>query len=74
MPCIQPESSLPESEIKVFLNLIKEHALPIKDITAEIKQPIFKVRSILRELMNLGYIHNEVDKYIISAKGKMLLS
>jgi predicted transcriptional regulator len=74
MPCIQPESSLPESEIKVFLNAIKEQALSIQEITAEIKQPIFKVRSTLRELITLEYINKEEDKYIVSSKGKEFVS
>jgi predicted transcriptional regulator len=70
MPCIQSETSLPEFEIKVFLNVIKEQALSIQEITTKVNQPVFKVRSTLRELIKLGYILKEEDNYIISDKGK----
>lgn len=73
MPCIQPESSLHEFEMKLILNVVNEQQRTSEEIAEQTKQPLFKMRSALREMVQLNYIEEIGNKYTISTKGKVFI-
>ena len=68
MACIKPDGSLTPSA-KALLSSIGE-PLPPEEIAAQLSQPLFKVRSILREMVNAGLAAAVDEKYGITAKGR----
>jgi len=72
MACIKPDGSLTPSA-KALLSSIGEPLSP-EEIAAQLNQPLFKVRSILREMVNAGLAVAVDEKYRLTAKGKEKLS
>jgi predicted transcriptional regulator len=56
-----------------LLKSLKEGALSPKDIADKTGQPLFRVRSGLRELKNAGFVEEAEDKYGLSRNGKTLV-
>ncbi|TCT20508.1 hypothetical protein EDD68_11372 [Melghiribacillus thermohalophilus] len=72
MACGKEEVSLSPSQLKLFLDAVKEPAT--EDAIARFTGlPIFKVRSSLRELTEAGYIETFHNEYTVSNKGKEYL-
>ena len=68
MACIKPDGSLTPSA-KILLSSLGEPLTP-EDIALRLNQPLFKVRSILREMLNAGLAAAEHEKYKITTQGK----
>ncbi|BCJ85526.1 helix-turn-helix domain-containing protein [Effusibacillus dendaii] len=65
MACGKSESSLTQSEINAYLSVIQEKPATSAEISTKMKLPLFKVRSNLRELIELGYLRVKEDQYAI---------
>jgi len=72
MPCVSPDGK-PTSSGMALLQSLKEGSLSPKDIADKTGQPLFRVRSGLRELKNAGFVEEAEDKYGLSNKGKTLV-
>jgi len=71
MPCINPDGSLTESA-KILLKAAHESLTP-EDLAKKIGLPLYKVRSSLREMSEVGLIKETEGKFIITGKGKAFL-
>jgi predicted transcriptional regulator len=56
-----------------LLQSLKDKALSPKEIADKTGQPLFRVRSGLRELKNAGFVEETEDKYRLSENGKKLV-
>jgi predicted transcriptional regulator len=72
MPCISPDGK-PTSTGVALLKSLKDEALSPEEITSKTGQPLFRVRSGLRELKNAGFVEQTEDKYRLSETGKTLI-
>jgi predicted transcriptional regulator len=72
MPCISPDGK-PTSTGIALLKSLKNEALSPEEITSKTGQPLFRVRSGLRELKNAGFVEETGDKYGLSETGKTLV-
>lgn len=70
MPCVSPDER-PTSTGMALLKSLKNGALSPEEITSN-GQPLFRVRSGLRELKNAGFIQEAEDKYRLSYTGKTI--
>lgn len=68
MPCVNPDGSITNSA-KALLKVI-EIPLTAEEISKKAGQPLFKIRSSLREMVDAGLINEEGNKYVISESGK----
>jgi DNA-binding IclR family transcriptional regulator len=68
MPCISPDGK-PTSTGMALLKSLNEASSP-EEIMHKTGQPLFRVRSGLRELKNAGYIEETEEKYRLSEAGK----
>jgi predicted transcriptional regulator len=69
MPCVSPDGK-PTSSGMAVLKSLKDGALTPEEIAGKTGQPLFRVRSGLRELKNAGLIEENVDKYALSKTGE----
>jgi predicted transcriptional regulator len=69
MPCISPDGK-PTSTGMATLKSLKDGALSPEEVSAKTGQPLFRVRSGLRELKNAGLVEEANDKYILSKTGE----
>jgi predicted transcriptional regulator len=72
MPCISPDGK-PTSTGVALLKSLKDGALSPEEITSKTSQPLFRVRSGLRELKNAGFVEETGDKYRLSETGKTVV-
>jgi len=72
MPCVSPDGK-PTSTGMALLKSLKNEALSPEEITSKTSQPLFRVRSGLRELKNAGFIEETEDKYSLSEAGKRVI-
>jgi predicted transcriptional regulator len=72
MPCVSPNGK-PTSSGVALLKSLKNEALSPKEIASKTGQPLFKVRSGLRELKSAELVEEAEGKYSLSKKGKMLV-
>ena len=68
MACVKPDGSLTETA-KVLLRQL-ENPLKVEEIAPRINQPLFKVRSVMRELVGNGLAMETDGKFQITSKGK----
>jgi predicted transcriptional regulator len=68
MPCVNPDGSITDSA-KALLKVI-ESPLTAEEISKKVGQPLFKIRSSLREMVGAELIKEEGNKYVISESGK----
>jgi hypothetical protein len=68
MACVKPDGSLTETA-KVLLRQL-ENPLNAEEIAPLVRQPLFKVRSIMRELVGNGLAMEVEGRFQISSKGK----
>ena len=69
MPCVSPDGK-PTSSGMALLQSLKDGALTPKEIADKTGQPLFRVRSGLRELKNAEFVEETEDKYRLSENGK----
>jgi predicted transcriptional regulator len=67
MACVKPDGSLTETAKTLLRQL--DNLLTAEEIAPRVNQPLFKVRSILRELVNNGLALEGEGKFQITAKG-----
>ena len=72
MPCISADGK-PTTSGLATLNSLKDGPLPPEEIAGKTGQPLFKVRSGLRELKNAGFVEEATDKFVLSKNGSNLI-
>jgi predicted transcriptional regulator len=72
MPCVSPDGK-PTTTGMTTLKALKDAALTPEEVAAKTGQPLFRVRSGLRELKNAGFVEEKAGKYELSEAGKTLL-
>jgi predicted transcriptional regulator len=72
MPCVSPDGKPTASGITTLKSL-KDGALSPEEVAAKTGQPLFRVRSGLRELKNAGFVEESGDKYVLSKNGSALV-
>jgi len=73
MPCVSPDGK-PTSSGIALLKSLKNGASSPNEIASNTGQPLFRVRSGLRELKNAGFVEEEEEgKYWLSKKGQILV-
>jgi predicted transcriptional regulator len=60
----------PTSSGMALLKSLKNETLSPEDIANKTGQPLFRVRSGLRELKNAGFVEEAEDKYRLSKTGE----
>jgi len=73
MACVNEKGQLTESAKKLLLS-IESKALPVADISKETGIPLFKVRSSLRDMLSMGFVLEEGEKYKLNPKASKLLN
>lgn len=68
MPCISPDGKPTASGLNT-LKAIKEGASTPEEVAPKTGQPLFKVRSGLRELVSAKFLTEADGKYVLSKKG-----
>jgi predicted transcriptional regulator len=68
MACINPDGTITESA-KGLLRILKE-PLALEEISKKSGQPLFKIRSSLREMVGAGLVQEEGEKYVATEEGK----
>jgi predicted transcriptional regulator len=72
MPCVSPDGK-PTSSGMALLKSLKNALLPPEEIASKTGQPLFRVRSGLRELKNAGLVEEIEEKYRLSKTGETLV-
>jgi hypothetical protein len=72
MPCVSPDGK-PTSTGKATLVSLKDGALSPEEVAGKTGQPLFKVRSGLRELTNAGFVQEIENKYRLTKNGEAIL-
>jgi DNA-binding IclR family transcriptional regulator len=73
MPCVSPDGKPTKSGIAT-LSAIKDGALTPKAVSEKTGQPLFKVRSGLRELAKAGLVEQKDENYKVTPKAEQMLS
>jgi predicted transcriptional regulator len=68
MACVNPDGTITETA-KALLGVLDEPMAP-EEISQKLGQPLFKVRSSLREMSGAELIKEKKGRYIITEKGK----
>jgi predicted transcriptional regulator len=68
MACVNPDGTVSESA-KALLSIVQDPLTP-EEISKQVGQPLFKVRSSLREMAQAELVREEDGKFIITEKGK----
>jgi predicted transcriptional regulator len=69
MPCVSSDGK-PTSTGIATLKSLKDGALTPEEVAGKTGQPLFRVRSGLRELKNSGLVEEIGDKYALSKRGE----
>jgi predicted transcriptional regulator len=69
MPCVSSDGK-PTSTGLETLKSLKDGALSPEEVASKTGQPLFRVRSGLRELKNSGLVEGTNDKYGLSKTGE----
>jgi len=72
MPCISADGK-PTSSGMVTLKSLKDGALTPEEVANKTGQPLFRVRSGLRELQNAGFVEQTENRYGLSKIGASLI-
>ena len=72
MPCVSPDGKPTSTGVKT-LSAIKEGATMPQEIAKATDQPMFRVRSGLRELVNAGFLEEADGIYKLTETGKNAL-
>lgn len=69
MPCLSPDGKSTTAAMAILKSL-KENSLSPEEVANKTGQPLFRVRSGLRELKNAGFVEQINGKYKLSDKGQ----
>jgi len=72
LPCVSPDGK-PTKTGLATLSSIKTGASSPKEIADATGQPLFRVRSGLRELVNAGFVELSEEKYRLNDEGEKVL-
>ena len=72
MPCVSPDGKPTGTGVKT-LSAVKEGATKPPEIAKATGNPMFRVRSGLRELVNAGFLEEENGDYTLTETGKNVL-
>ena len=72
MPCVSSDGKLTSSGM-VLLKSLRNEALSVEEIAKTTHQPLFRVRSGLRELKNAGFVEVRDEKYLLSDTGHKII-
>jgi predicted transcriptional regulator len=72
MPCVSSDGK-PTPTGKATLVSLKSEALSPDEIAGKTGQPLFRVRSGLRELTNAGFVQEKEGKYTLTPNGETLI-
>ena len=72
LPCVSPDGKPTKSGLTT-MNSIKAGASSPKKIADATGQPLFRVRSGLRELVNAGFVELSEEKYRLTDEGENIL-
>jgi DNA-binding IclR family transcriptional regulator len=72
MPCVSPDGK-PTPSGMATLEAVKGGASTPKEISDVTGQPLFRVRSGLRELVGVGFLEMSEDRYLLTSEGKNVL-
>ena len=72
MPCVSPDGKPTKSGLET-LNSIQNGASTPKEIASATGQPLFRVRSGLRELVNAELVKFVDEKYTLTPEGEQVL-
>jgi len=72
MPCVSPDGK-PTTSGMATLEAIKEGASTPKAISDATGQPLFRVRSGLRELVGAGFVELYDGSYLLTPNGESVL-
>lgn len=72
MPCISPDGK-PTTTGTATLKALKDASLSPEEVASKTGQPLFRVRSGLRELKNAGFVEENGEKYVLSENGKKVI-
>ena len=72
MPCVSPDGK-PTSSGMALLQSLKDGALSAEEIAKKTGQPLFRVRSGLRELKNTGFIDDRDEQFTLSDTGRKIV-
>ena len=72
LPCVSPDGKPTKTGLST-LNSIKSGASSPKEIADATGQPLFRVRSGLRELVNAGFVEQSEEKYRLTDEGEKIL-
>ena len=72
MPCVSPDGKPTESGVKT-LTAVKDGANTPNNIAEATGQPMFRVRSGLRELVNAGFLKEKEGKYSLTPTGASIV-
>ena len=73
VPCVSPDGK-PTKSGMATLSAIKNGASTPKAISEQTGQPLFKVRSGLRELAKVGLVEQKDENYKLTSKAEQLLA
>jgi predicted transcriptional regulator len=69
MPCVSPDGK-PTTNGMATLKALRNAVLSPEEIAVKTGQPLFRVRSGLRELKSAGLVEETEDKYKLSKTGE----
>jgi DNA-binding IclR family transcriptional regulator len=72
LPCVSADGKPTKSGIAT-LSAVKRGASTPKAVAESTGQPLFRVRSGLRELVNAGFVKQIDDKYQLTPEGSKLV-
>lgn len=72
MACVNDDGELTRTARKL-LNVIQEKPLTVEEIAKETNLPLFKVRSNMRNMSEIGFVNLVEDKYVIDSRSIELL-
>jgi predicted transcriptional regulator len=69
MPCVSPDGK-PTTNGMATLKALRNAVLSPEEIAVKTGQPLFRIRSGLRELKSAGLVEETEDKYKLSKMGE----
>ena len=68
MACLNSDGTITESA-KKLLDSLKTPKTP-EEVARSLEEPLYKIRSSLREMRNFGFVASYKEEYVLTDKGK----
>jgi predicted transcriptional regulator len=72
MPCVSPDGKPTATGLNTLKSLT-DGSLSPEEVSGKTGQPLFRVRSGLRELKNAGFVEEIGEKYALTQSGKIII-